>query len=589
MTTLRRLPTALFALTFPVLVAGCAFNLGCDIFGSFLQAQMPLVDVCSSFNGECCGDQDNDGFPDECSGFLGSSPCGRFDTGSCFCTTGGEFSGIGQTLLPEPAAYALPPSADFFISQPYAGMTSTHRAFFDTEAQDLQTRQAVLTYPAAFGFNGFLALGPPETVIGALGVDFNFDFTPDLTLPLRGLTADTAYVDGDASGGYNAADPLLVRTGQNVFTLTLPRGGDGLARTKIGRIALRFAFALYGGILTNPIVPDTYEITGAFTSVDPDSGDSDDGLNLAPTSFPASADNVPILAPSFGSLSPFLCYATKPTKGTLCLRSAGANAGGACVSDADCGGTAGACVKSPLAKGLTAAVDDGFSLGPVNLVVKKPASVCTPAEVDGTGQPADADTHLRGYQVKPAKGAPELFPVELLPVTNQLGTVIVTTTKRDQLLLTSAKSLGAPPLGLIATNVEHLQCQKVKVVKKRCAENTTRKCKKSADCGVDGPCFTSFPKNKTVQVGDQFTTFATPRTLTVVKPTRLCHAASVNGDDVAEPGQRLLCYQVKPGPGVAKHQKIVGQVHTANVLAREREDTVKESELCLPSIAEVIL
>lgn len=577
-TILRRLLAPLLALTLPVLGAGCAFNLACDLVGSLLQSQLPLVDVCSSFNGECCGDQNGDGFPDECSGLLGFSPCDRFDTGSCFCTAGGAFTGIGQTLLPEPAAYALPPSADFFIGLPYAGFSGTHRAFFDTQAQDLQTREAVITYPAAFGFNGFLALGPAETVIGALGVDFNLDFEPDLTLPLRGLTADTAYVDGDASGGYNAADPLLVHTGAHVFTLTLPRGGDGLARTKVGRIVLRGAVALYGGILVNPATPATYAVTGVFTSVDPDSGDTDDGQNTAPTSFPAAINDVVITPPAFGNLSPFLCYATKPTKGTLCSGAAGANAGGACTTDVECGGTAGACVKSPLAKGLTVGIDS------VTFKVAKPASLCTPAEVGATGQPADADTHLRGYQVKAAKGAPKYFPIELLPVVNQLGTVIVSTTKPDRLLLTTAKSLGAPPDALIATTVEHFQCDKVKVVKKRCAEDPARKCKTSADCGIAGPCLAKFPKNLTVQVGDQFTTFATPRTLTVVKPTRYCYAVAVNDAPVSEFDQSLLCYQVKPGPGVAKHEKIVGQIHTANVLARERADTVKESEVCLPSV-----
>jgi hypothetical protein len=571
-----RVPRLLLGLVLPVAVGGCAFNLACDLFGSLLQAQKPLLDVCGAFNGECCGDQDGDGLPDECSGFLGLPPCARFDTGSCFCTAGGDFAAIGQTLLPEPAAYSLPPGAEFFIGAPFAGLTGPHRAFFDTQAQDLQTRDAVITYPAAFGFNGFLALGPAETVIGALGVDFDFDFEPDLTLPLRGLTAETAYVDGNASGGFDASDPLLVHGGAHVFTLALPRGGDGLARTKVGRMALRFAFALYGGILVNPAA-GTYALGGTFTSVDPDSGDGDDAQGTAPTSFPAAFDDVEIFAPPFGSLSPFLCYATKPTKGTLCGGTAAANAGGACTTDADCGGTAGACVKTPLAKGLTVDVDG------VDFVVKKPVDLCTPAAIDGVTPPADQDAHLRGYQIKAAKGQPAFAPIAAMPLVNELGAVVVATTKADRVRLTSAKSLGAPPDGLVATTVEHFQCDKVKVLKKRCLENPFRKCKKSADCGVDGPCFTGPPKNATVQVGDQFTTFATPRTLKVGKPTRFCRAVQLNGDPVNE-FQGMLCYAVKPGAGVAKHQKIVGQIHTANVLARERADTTKEEEICVPSV-----
>jgi len=590
MTIVRRLRALVLTLTLPFTVAGCAFGLPCDLFGSLLQRQMLNVDVCSSFNGACCDDVDpQDGLPDECSGIFGASPCARFDTDECFCTTGIGF-GLGdpqgQTLVPEPAAYALPPDADFFVSLSDAGLSGTHRAFFDTEAQDLQTRQAVLTYPDQFGFNGFLALGPPETVIGAFAVDFDLDFDPDLTLPLRALTADTAYVDGNLDGRFDPADPSLVHTtGSHVFTATLPRGGDGLARTKVGRLVLRTGVALYAGILVNPTTPGTYQVTGTFTSVDPESGDADDATGVAPTSFAAPPVDVEVSPPSYGTLSPFLCYATKPTKGTLCNGTAATNAGGACATDADCGGTAGACVKSPLAKGLTVNARDDQAFGPEGFVVGKPATLCTPAEVDGGGVPADETTHFRGYQGKAAKGAPKYFGIEAQTVVNALGTVAVTTTKRDRLLMASVKSLGAPlAMPLPPKTLEHMQCHKVKLVKKVCAENTAQKCKKSADCGVAGPCLGAFPKNRTVEVGDQFTTFAAPRRLTIVKPTRLCYPADVNGSGVDAFGQDLLCYAVKPAPGSAKHAPIVGQIHTTNVLARERANTVKESELCLPSV-----
>src|SRR5688500_10809654 len=96
-----------------VAVSGCAFNLACDVFGSFFQRQMPSTDVCGTFNGECCGDENGDVFPDECSGIFGTSPCGRFDTDDCFCTAGIGFGVEGQTLLPAPAAYAFPPGAGF--------------------------------------------------------------------------------------------------------------------------------------------------------------------------------------------------------------------------------------------------------------------------------------------------------------------------------------------------------------------------------------------------------------------------------------------------------------------------------------------
>jgi hypothetical protein len=567
-----------------VAVSGCAFNLACDVFGSFFQRQMPSTDVCGTFNGECCGDENGDGFPDECSGIFGTSPCGRFDTDDCFCTAGIGFGVEGQTLLPAPAAYAFPPGAGFGLRLPFAGMSTSHQVFFDTVAQDLQTRQAVVTYPDAFGFDGFLALGPPETVIGALGVDLNLDAATDFSLPLKALTADTAYVDGDASGAYNAADPLLTHAvGSHVFTLTAPRGGDGLARTKVGRIPLRLGVALYAGILRNPTTPATYFVNGTFTSVDPDSGDVDDGVNLPPTSFAAPAADVTIFEPPYGQLSPFLCYATKPTKGTTCRKDALGNIGGVCATDADCLGTPGSCVKNPIPKGLTATIDDELTDGPSDLIVAKHATLCTPAEIDGAGVPADQDGHLRGYAVKAAKGAPKYVGAELVPVTNAFGTVVVSTTKRDRLLVRTTITMGGSPDGLVAQIAENFTCHKVKLVKKRCAEDPFRKCKTSADCGVDGPCTQSFPKGLTAAVADSFTTFATPRTLGIGKPTRLCYATELETFGPPDFGQAMLCYQVKPGPGVAKHAKI-GAIFIANPLVRERADTVKESELCVPSV-----
>jgi hypothetical protein len=68
-----------------------------------------------------------------------------------------------------------------------------------------------------------------------------------------------------------------------------------------------------------------------------------------------------------------------------------------------------------------------------------------------------------------------------------------------------------------------------------------------------------------------------------VKPTRLCYATGLATFGPPDFGQALLCYQVKPGPGVAKHAQI-GAIFTANPLVRERADTVKEGELCVPSV-----
>ena len=170
-------------------------------------------------------------------------------------------------------------------------------------------------------------------------------------------------------------------------------------------------------------------------------------------------------------------------------------------------------------------------------------------------------------------------------MTNALGTLVVDGKKPDRLLVPSAKTLGAPAPPLGATDVDDFQCRSVKLRKNRCAQDPARKCKKSVDCGVDGPCLARVPKGLTAAVGDQFTGIATPKTFAVGKPTRLCFASDLNAGGVVRLGATLLCYAAKPAPGAAKHEKIVGQIHTTNGLGSEQLDTVKEQELCLPSLA----
>ena len=161
----------------------------------------------------------------------------------------------------------------------------------------------------------------------------------------------------------------------------------------------------------------------------------------------------------------------------------------------------------------------------------------------------------------------------------------VTTTERNQLLLTSAKSLRAPPLGLF----DQRRAPAVSKSEGRARSTAPRtQCKTSADSDVSGPDPTSFRKHRTVQVGD------------LIHHVR--HATDVDrreADPALPPrqrerrqrrrtGQRLLCYQVKPAPGSPSARGIVGQVHTGTC-AGASGGTVEECELRVPSIAEAIL
>jgi hypothetical protein len=142
-------------------------------------------------------------------------------------------------------------------------------------------------------------------------------------------------------------------------------------------------------------------------------------------------------------------------------------------------------------------------------------------------------------------------------VGNQFGSVLLVPGKVDRLLVPAAKDPAAPVPAPEAPAVDHFRCQKVKVAK--------------------GSPFQGISQ---VSVVDQF---EQPKLFDLKKPTRLCSAVDKNGEGVVDPSALLLCYQAKPGPGQPKHVKRTG-LHVAHQFGVELLDTVKEEELCVPSV-----
>jgi len=146
-------------------------------------------------------------------------------------------------------------------------------------------------------------------------------------------------------------------------------------------------------------------------------------------------------------------------------------------------------------------------------------------------------------------------------VTNQLGTLHVDTLKADVLFVPSNKNLSTQPPAPDnnAIGVDHYKCYKIRVT----------------------PGTPKFPKGVTVTVGDQFTSPA--KVFAVRKAKHLCNPVSKNSETVKNPGARLLCYQAKPAAGQPKLTRVSG-IQTNNQFRPEVLQTIKESELCVPSV-----
>jgi hypothetical protein len=77
--------------------------------------------------------------------------------------------------------------------------------------------------------------------------------------------------------------------------------------------------------------------------------------------------------------------------------------------------------------------------------------------------------------------------------------------------------------------------------------------------------------------------FAQPKLYDIKKPTRLCTPAAEDGQARKDAGRHLMCYQVRPARKEPRHSPVLG-IFLNNHIGPEQVDTVKDEELCVPSL-----
>lgn len=590
--------------------------IGSDVFG------IKCDDVCCRTNASGCvdaspGDQDVD-----CPALALPGPVPRAGGG----TTYGPPSGLAVTTTTDGA-----------------GLSPGFTVKFDVMGDTYQTAAGSVAIPDAYGFNGFLALGPERTQVGLVGIDFDQNDIVDVVTTLRASTPPNfAYPDLNFDGRYtDGIDPDIELTdvdSQRFIDFTVPSGGDGRPGLLSNGGAFRVFLYVYPGIFTNPMTPDDYTFEGLLTAVDPDTGGENDFQNAAPLMQNQMAETT-VTASALSNLDPFVCYAAKSTRGTICTVAAPANAGAACDAETDCGGTPDVtvfCAKNKGPVGYQAVLAD--PLETKSFDVKKTHMLCAPGFLAGTSI-IDPETHLRDYKIKETRktcgaGANEDEPCAadsdcpggecvktpkhakepLVAVQNALGIAVLSTKKVIGLMAPTsvAGPSPAPPPGL--TEVDPYKCYSVKFVKKVCAGDPTTSCKGNLDCGfggVDGPCLKHFPKKLGKSLDDTYTIAGTAFALK--GPKRLCLAAAVDGATPENPNAHLLCYRAKPlkkacdedsglpgtrcrddddcgdffGGGACDAQPKTTSssgLHATNALGRERVDRKKPKEVCFPTV-----
>jgi hypothetical protein len=229
---------------------------------------------------------------------LGSACAGEHSVGLTKLVAGGS---------PSCTAYLADVEDDFHLDADTSVPGASPPIVFDMSipgfaTQILLTHDVVITLPAAFGFAGF---GAPGTSVGSWDFDFSKDgvFDPpfDYRIPHVAIDANHAYADTFANGSYDVTiDSTAVHSfgggGTHVFTITLPSGGTN--NNGQGGNCSYFdtdtRFTLPAGIITLPVTPGSYDVAIVATSVDPDTGDANDGQGVAPTVYQRT---VPIQVP----------------------------------------------------------------------------------------------------------------------------------------------------------------------------------------------------------------------------------------------------------------------------------------------------
>ena len=335
------------------------------------------------------------------------------------------------------------------------------------------------------GTNGHSFFGDGQT-----GITFQFD---PVVLGAFPQAAGMVWTDGDGTVSFEAFDESGTSLGvQGPFSLPDGSFTGGTAEDRF-----------FG--ITNP--------TGVSA------------IKLTNTSGGIEVDHLQFAVPAQASLDHFLCYKSKPTKGSAPFEP----------------------------RDVTLA--DAFETRETEVL--RPKALCQAVDKNGEGV-GDPAAHLESYQIKSSEKHEK---VASFPVVNQLGSLTLATIKEDRLLVpTEAGVLLSRGVMPPAAAIDHFKCYKAKTAK-------------------GAP---KFPKGVQVTLADAFD--PTVRTFDVKKPKHLCLPVDKNGEGIQDASTLLVCYKAKPAKGQPKHAKQPG-VSTTNQFGSGALDTVKEEELCIPSTA----
>ncbi len=182
--------------------------------------------------------------------------------------------------------------------------------------------------------------------------------------------------------------------------------------------------------------------------------------------------------------------------------------------------------------------------------VKTAKRLCAPANKNGEDPDAPTNPrHLTAYTIKQTTG---FAPIKNVLVTDQFGSLLMTVTKPDRLLVPTAKSLVGPP-GPLQVPLDHYKCYRVAHARFRRAGITAE-----------------------TQFGESL--------VDIKKPMHLCTPVNKDGEDPTAPGHtnHLMCYLLR-----AKRPPLQPTVFTHNQFDDDTYPIFGPRELCVPATKEL--
>jgi len=159
----------------------------------------------------------------------------------------------------------------------------------DVAAGARETFNVEISYPSnTVGFNGFDVWGD-GAYIGGFAIDFDASSpgVPERIFPAYAIDVDDAYIDTNLNGTQEDFEPtvryMLGPAQTRVIQVNLPYGGDGNQVRTTAQFPFEMRLGLRAGIFNTPSTMQMVPLTTIHTSIDPDTGHSNDNAGIDPT------------------------------------------------------------------------------------------------------------------------------------------------------------------------------------------------------------------------------------------------------------------------------------------------------------------